>query len=320
MTRKIFLLGGLAFVLVVYYFTIGFSAGKEGAFYNVSHNAIWLGHEWVDEFKGREEIVTMLEGLEGRGIDTLFVHSGPLDEDGNVSNDLYPYASHFLRIGREVYPEANYQAWLGQIRSKIRLEDSAVRENVAKTAEVMVKEVGFDGIHFDIEPVWDEDDDFIDALRLTRERLPEAKISVALAEFIPKLLIWLTDERKEWANYNTEVNYQNVAKYADQIVAMVYDTGLRESWHYRFLMREQVIWLSDLLEGKELFIGVPAYEDETRDSDPKVENLENALIGVTEGLNNWRSDKSNFAGVAIYAHWEVTEEEWQIYDKYWSND
>ncbi len=315
-----FWLGILALLFLTYYLTIGFSLGRHGSFYNSGHNAVWLGHEWVGEFKSEAEIRELVERLEWAGMDTIFVHSGPLDENGLVSADLYPYAKRFLRIAKAIEPKIEYQAWLGQIRSKIRLEEVEVRENVAASALMMVEEVGFDGIHYDVEPIWDEDMEFIDVLRLTREALPEAKISVAMAEFIPKLLIRLTDDKKEWQNYNSEVNYENVAKYADQIAVMVYDTRVKTDWLYRLLMREQVIWLSDLLEGKELFVGVPAYEDETRDSDPNVENLENALRGLTDGLNNWRSDRDNFAGVAIYAFWEISDDEWEVYDKYWRHD
>lgn len=315
-----FWLGLLGLIFGLYYWTIGFSSGREGSFYNNQHNAVWLGHEWVDEFKSEAEIKDLVEKLQWAEMDTVFLHSGPLDENGAVSSDLYPYARRFLRVAKNFEPEIEYQAWLGQVRSKIYLEQEAVRQNVAQTAVKMVEEVGFDGIHFDVEPIWDEDMEFVDVLKRTREALPEAKISVAMAEFIPKLLINLTDERKEWENYNTEVNYKNVAEYADQIVVMVYDTGLKRESFYRFLMREQVIWLTNLLKGRELFVGVPAYDDETRDSDAKVENLENALIGVTNGLNNWRSRKKNFAGVAIYAFWEISDEEWEVYDKYWRHD
>lgn len=182
----------------------------------------------------------------------------------------------------------------------------------------MTRLVGFDGIHFDIEPVGDSDLDFINLLKETRETLPQGKIiSVALAEFIPNSLIWLLTDFHGFENYNTQVNYSNVAKYSDQIVVMAYDTGIKHGWLYRWLVREQTTWLSALLDGKELFVAIPAYDQQKEDFDPAVENVENGVRGIIAGLNNMRSDEENFAGVAIYPYWEIDANEWKIYEDLW---
>lgn len=313
---------GVVFTLsvLVWIFLFGISANQPGAFYNEGNNAVWMGHEWVGVYKTEAQISELVEKLKAHEIGTVFVHSGPFNSEGKVDPETYEFAVHFVDTAKRLAPDIEYQAWLGQIRSKVDLNDETVRHNMAKEAMIFTRFVGFDGVHFDIEPVWDGDSGFIEVLKESRELLgEEKKISVALAEFIPQSLIWFLENLKTFKNYNTEVNYKNVAEYADQVVVMTYDTSLKIEKLYRWLVMEQTIRVTRLLDGTEVFIGIPAYEyDEKKDwFDPDVENVENGLKGIIKGLNNFRSKEENFAGVAIYPFWEIDNEEWKTYDNIW---
>lgn len=303
-------------VLLIWIFVIGISANRPGAFFNKGHNATWIAHEWVGEQRSDEEIQGLVKSFKKYQIDTVFVHSGPFREDGSIDPETYQYAVNFIEKAKKFDNDIEYQAWLGQIRGKIDLADENVRHNMAKQSFILANLVGFDGIHFDIEPVWDEDFDFIAMLKESRGLMADdKKISVALSEFIPGTLIWITENVFEFKNFNTEVNYENVAQYADQIVVMAYDTGINKDWLYRWLVKEQTIWLTDMLEGKEVFIGIPAYDEAKEGFDPEVENVGNGLKGMVAGLNNLRSNDSNFAGSAIYPYWDIDEKEWKIYEE-----
>jgi hypothetical protein len=242
-------------------------------------------------------------------------------------------------------------AWVGQVRGKLDLGSASVRHNILNMCMIFTDMIGMDGVHYDIEPVWDDDEDFIKLLEETRaqfdgtgsgtagepvlKNIEKKKIlSVALAEFIPSSFIWFTSNVADYKNYNTEKNYLNVAEYADQIVDMVYDTGIDRDYVYRWLVKEQVIWVGDLLGGDvEFLIGIPAYGNEDGESggdaamggggaatsghNPSVENVENALLGVLNGLNDIRADEGVFTGIAVYPEWEMSEEEWGVYDGVW---
>lgn len=299
-------------------FIFGLYSSQKGSFFNNGHNAVWIGHEWVGEKKEEREIAALVSRLRKYQIDTVFVHVGPLEDTGTIDPETYKYSIGFVEKAKKFAPDIRYQAWMGQIRSKIDLENPDVRHNVAKQSMIMTQLVGFDGVHFDIEPVWDNDTDFVAMLKETREILPDEKlISVALAEFIPNSLVWMLKNHYNFENYNTQINYSNVARYADQIVVMAYDTGIKHGWLYRWLVREQTVWLSILLDGKELFVGIPAYDEYKEGFDPEVENVENGLRGIVAGLNNIRSREKNFAGVAIYPYWEMDEGEWSVYEDLW---
>ena len=272
---KIIFLGSALVVFVISWaFLIGFSSNQPGSFFNKKHNAIWIGHDWVDRDKSDAEVQELVENLKKHQIDTIFVHSGPFKEDGSIDTKTYEYAVNFVEKAKKFGPDISYQAWLGQVRNKLPLEQAEVRHNVAKQAMIFTQLVGFDGVHFDVEPVWDNDVDFIKTLKESRELMPDDKvISVALAEFIPGSLIWMLEKLHKFENYNSETNYKNVAQYANQVVVMAYDTGINKGWLYRWLIKEQTIWLTRLLDGKEVFIGIPAYEEIKEGFNPEVENI-----------------------------------------------
>ncbi len=300
-------------------FTVGLSSNQPGSAFNKGHNAIWVEHDWAGEYKSPKDIQEFVEVLEKYKIDTVFVHVGPLKTDGSIDPETYSYSINFLERARKFNDKIEYQAWIGQIRSKIDLSNESVRHNIEKQVLILSGLVGFDGIHFDIEPVWDGDLDFIETLKGSREALPKGKkISVALAEYVPESFVWLTQHLHTFENVNTDINYLNVAQYADQIVVMVYDTSIQHEWLYRWLVKEQTIWLSGLLKDKELFIGLPAYDGtNVKTFNPDVENVKNGLKGVVAGLNNIRSHEENFAGIAIYPYWEMDRDEWQALEDYW---
>jgi hypothetical protein len=317
------LIGVFVVVLImVWVFLFGISSNLPGSHFNKNHNAIWIGHQWVGEEKSREEIKQMLKDLDSRGFDTVFVHAGPFKSDGNIDPYTYRFSIDFVNQAKEMYPEMEFQAWLGQLRGRIDLADTAVRKNMVNQATIMTQMVGFDGIHYDIEPVWDNDTDFIELLRQTREAIPkDKKMSVALAEFIPNSVIWFAKPVHEFKFYNTESNYENVAKYADQVVVMTYDTSLSDSRLYKWLVQEQTIWVTRLFKGSEteVFIAIPAYDEETAAFDPEVENIKTGIEGVVSGLNNIRSNEKNFAGIAIYPYWYIDQQEWEFYKQLWQN-
>jgi len=318
---------GFAVLIVAWYFLIGIQAFNGGSYYNKGENAIWLGHEWAQEPKSDFEIYLLVDSLSSRDISNLYVHCGPIGVDGRIDPARYHQILNFVEKVKIKDPSMNVYAWLGQVRNKLDLSDVRIRRNIINTSMLFTEVADMEGIHFDIEPVWDEDKDFILLLKEASERFgSDKKISVALAEFIPNSVIWFTENIAEFENYNTEMNYLNVAKYADQIVVMVYDTGIDSRFLYKWLVKEQVVWLTSLFEDEygemegaapELLIGLPAYDEEKDGFDPFVENVGTGMAGLISGLNDIRSEDQYFTGVALYARWEMDPEEWRIYKALW---
>jgi len=321
-------------LLIVWVFFVGLRVDKNGKFYNNGHNAVWVAHEWAGETKSLHEIQDLVAKLTSHNIDTIYLHVGPLNADGGIDPETYKATAGFVENVKYQRDDLKVLAWMGQIRNKLDLSDEKVRRNILNMCTIFTKMIGMDGVHYDIEPVWDEDEDFIKLLEETREILDTGTgvmygddghkiLSVALAEFIPNSFVWWTEKISNFQNYNTEKNYLNVAKYADEIVDMVYDTGIDHDFLYKWFVKEQVIWVTDLMDDPiardtMLLIGIPAYEDVKDGFNPDVENVGNAILGLINGLNDIRSSHEKFTGIAIYPEWEIDEREWLIFDGLWN--
>ena len=309
----------LSLFLGIFYF-VGVPRFWQKFEYNKNDNAVWAGHEWIGERKTFDQIKEFVENLQKHGISNVFLHVGPILENGKIEQKSYIYSSYFLRQAKRINKDIKYQAWLGQVRGKLDLSDENILKNTANQCRIFGEFIGFDGIHFDIEPVSDDDKDFINLLKECRENMSQEKVlSVALPDIIPNSFLWYTDKIFKFNNVNSEVNYKNVAKYADQIVVMLYDTKLNSQWFYKKFVSEEVTRITSLFENKKIFFGIPAYEKGHLGFDPSVENVKNGILGVIMGLDNLRSNLDSFAGISIYPYWEISDEEWQTFDELWLN-
>ncbi len=75
-------------------------------------------------------------------------------------------------------------------------------------------------------------------------------------------------------------------------------------------------WTAQLGNHKVL-IGVPSYEDAPGTSDPQVENITNATLGVRSALEDLGGGSDSFQGIAIYANWVTDASEWQELRNTW---
>src|SRR5690606_21298437 len=82
-------------------------------------------------------------------------------------------ARDLIEAMRRHAPVVRSHAYLGQIRvvdgkGVIDLDDPAVRERVLRTDAAFL-DIGFDGIHYDFEPIYPDDEAFLTLMERTRE-------------------------------------------------------------------------------------------------------------------------------------------------------
>jgi hypothetical protein len=72
-------------------------------------------------------------------------------------------------------------------------------------------------------------------------------------------------------------------------------------------------WTRKVLEwsgSMQVFRGVPACDDEGgRYHYPRVENLENSLLGIHAALSDYIRLPDSYGGIAIYSDWEMQPDE-----------
>lgn len=271
-------------------------------------SAFWMEHSWS---RGTEnDFYFLREQIKDTNTTDLYFHVGPLGPNGELAEDLKIFVP-----GLDALDTTNY-AWIGQVRSKIDLDDPEVRQGIIDSSKWILTQ-GFDGIHVDIEPVFADDEGFYLLLEELRVQIPDTKISVAMDEWQPdllsKLLGWVVKE--EIKSYWKTKQIKRVAEQVDQLVVMTYDTRFRDPSLYKWWVEQQTIALSQIVpDGLELFIGIPAYE-EGAGIDPNAENVGTGLRGFNRGVRNIRSDIDKITGVAIYSYWEMDNSEWALIEE-----
>lgn len=317
-------------IFIGWYFVIGPKVNEPGWEYNQGKNAIWIKHDWAEKEIPEVVIRDFVKKLVEHQIQYVFVHVGPVEGNGILPTARYAQATRFLEIARAESEEVVWLAWVGQLRSKLSLEQQTTRRNVVRAAVTLTQVTGFEGIHYDIEPIFSGDNYFVKLLEETREALgKEGFISVAADEWqSERLTRWISFVlNKHSRSYWNTAYYRQISGLVNQIVVMTYDTHFDQPWLYRWWVEQQLLYVDramDSLEANptrvgltELLIGIPSYEDEKESFNPIAENVKTGLEGVINGKNNLRMKTDNFVGVAIYPMWEMDEGEWYIWDRLW---
>lgn len=291
------------------------------------HDAMWIGHAWVgwDQASGKQDKTAAdLQGLfalvRSSGIKDLFVHDGPFDLDGTLDPAKSPNARWFVEQVHENLPGVRVQAWLGQVvgTGVMHLSLPATRARIVDGVRSALA-LGFDGVHFDFEPVSDGDPDFLSVLTsahaVTAAAGAKLSVSVPQVEPLPEWRLpgnMLVGDTHWWS----ESYLHTVASHVDQVAVMAYDTSLPTAWAYRgYVARETAVALSAVPADVQLFIGVPAFHTRAWGHWDFAETMTAALRGVRLGEGGGRS--AGDFGVALYVDYAATPSDWAAYQADW---
>jgi len=287
-------------------------------------DAMWLGHAWVDGRKGPADLAALAQRVRGTGIHDLYVHAGPLEHDGSLRADAHPRAREFVESVHRELPGIRVQAWLGDIVSHgggagLRLDRAEVRERITGSA-ARVLDAGFEGVHFDFEPVWSGDAGFLTVLESTRAMTSArgVPLSVAAAQIDPLPALHtvpqaLFDHPKWWS----QRYFGKVARRVDQIAVMSYDTSMPlESLYGGYVAQQTALALEATPARVDLLMGLPAYYADSWGHRGSAETVGAAVRGVRLGLTRNALGRRSF-GVALYVDFAASERDWASYRRDW---
>lgn len=298
--------------------------------FNKGQNAIWLEHAWAGAPHRQSDIDTLAAQLTREQIAYVFVHVGPLDSDGTISDQIEPYPEMFVHEMHAQAPNIKVFAWIGQLEAAsggpadevVNLALAQTRFNIAATADRFVRHDGFDGVHYDIEPISNNNSHFLDLLIETRATLPAGSIiSVSAEKWAPNahiadMLYHAGRAGQWWTSYYLAA----VASHVDQLVVMTYDSGMPNAQAYQIFVQQETKHILAAIDTAkrppQLLIGVPTYSGDSAWFHSSAENMTSALAGVTAGLNS-STDTTDFTGVAIYRLGVTRESDWQVYERTW---
>ncbi|MFF5423226.1 MULTISPECIES: hypothetical protein [unclassified Streptomyces] len=288
-------------------------------------NAIWLGHAWVDGRRTDADLAAFAERIRGTGIRDLYVHAGPLDHDGTLRADRYPRARWLIDGVHRTMPGIRVQAWLGDILATegpvgLRLEDPRSRAAVVGSTR-QILDAGFDGVHFDLEPLHSDDAHYLSLLDdlggLTRAR--KVPLSVAAHQIDPlpgahSVLGVVSGGSEKW--WSQEF-FGQVARRVDQIAVMSYDTWMPlEGMYGGYVAQQTSLALEVTPESTDLLMGLPFFHEDDLGHHESAETVAAAVRGTRLGLGRTDPGRERF-GVALYVDFAAREEDWAAYRAGW---
>jgi len=163
---------GAAFLLYFAFAPVGDTAPHP---FNHDRNAVWLEHRWLERRQPEPAMEALLARLRAHGIAYVYPHVIPFDAAGRLPPHDREQMRAFLAAARRVAPELRVLPWIGGLRKgyrrqrpgTIELGDLAQRQRMVAEARGLVDE-GFDGVHLDVEPVDDGNDEYLALLRALR--------------------------------------------------------------------------------------------------------------------------------------------------------
>ncbi|MEU4075700.1 hypothetical protein DEJ45_12675 [Streptomyces venezuelae] len=289
-----------------------------------SKDAVWLGHAWVDGRKKDADLAAFAARIKGTGIRDLYVHAGPLEHDGTLPAARYPRAKWFVDAVHRTMPGIRVQAWLGDVLATegpngLHLEKAGSRAAVVTSAR-QILDTGFDGVHFDLEPLLSDDADYLSLLddlgKVTRPRRAQLSIAAHQIDPLPGLHTVngaLSGSEKWWS----QEFFGQVARRVDQIAVMSYDTWMPlESLYGGYVAQQTSLALEVTPETTDLLMGLPFFHEDDLGHHENAETVEAAVRGVRLGLGRTDPGRERF-GVALYVDFAAEEGDWAAYRAGW---
>ena len=290
---------------------------------DLGHNALWLGHGWLSadswfgndaekaRFREPKNIAQLARLCRENNVRDLYPHLTPTRNDGAMASSDDAQIERFLEEtnGLRVLP------WIGGRMGKhvAPLDASKSARFVASVGALMRRHPRLAGVHLNVEP-WKSDDSGM--LRL----LDDLKIAIGPGKILSASTYPPRDGLHPFKLTWSRAYYRAVAARADQIAPMFYDTSVHDAkiyqWSYARWAGAILDWTRD--SDVQIVLGAPTYGAAGPTfgpvyHDPRVETLPNALAGLHQGLNEFKTLPRNYAGVAIYCEWETDANEWRIW-------
>jgi hypothetical protein len=272
--------------------------------------------------KGPEDVGGLAAQLRGSGIRDLFVHIGPLSSNGSLDPGLRPRARWLVTAIHQASPGVRVLGWMGDLvtpEGGLNLENAPTRGRIVAAVGSVLGD-GFDGVHFDFEPVGDADPGYLALLDEAGASVHGAgrMLSVSAEQVEPVAGgRWALEAVVGHGTWWSSSYLRQVASRVDQVAVMSYDTALWSASAYGGFVRDETrVALAAVPRSVGLLIGVPAYHSDDLSHDAAAETVSAAIRGVRLALPaGTPTDRA--VGVALYVDYAATPADWAAYRSDW---
>jgi hypothetical protein len=284
-------------------------------------DGLWIGHKWVDGREGEASVAQLAATVKADGIKDVFVHDGPLNDDGTLPVQLDQKAAWLVATFHELAPGVRVQAWLGQEigtgSGVLDLANKATQARIVGSVRYALDVQGFDGVHFDMEPVPSGNWGYVQLLEQVHSVTTEEHkyLSISADQLEPTAgMMALGDMIAGHAHFWSAGYLHQLAGLVNEVALMDYDTWIPTSPAYAGYTRmETRIALRAMPAGVHLLIGLPAYPPNPPVHDSG-ETVPAAITGVRLALG---SGPPASVGVALYVDFAATPGDWAAYEDDW---
>lgn len=308
------------YVVLVFLCSLVFTANS---FSFPCSNGVYVSDFWTGKLSKRPNQIEFIQRLTKHNINSLFikVSSKDIKEQRNIRRSLFRFSRTFSNF--------NLYAWIGgrvcTINKKMCLDLKNKRsyKNIIGLSKA-IWHMGFKGIHLNLEPIKNDNLDFIKLLTELKRVKPRIK-HISIAGY----MLTLKDSEKELYSFRktkhevlawSRAYYKQILPLINHIVVMNYDTGIKTKKEYIDYTSLQVKNFLGTPKADNLIfnIGIPSYDiGRGKLFDKKVENISSSLEGILKGLAKAKRCPQGF-GLAIYKYSETNNSEWETFYKEWS--
>ena len=136
-------------------------------------NAVWLGTELTYAANDDQTIKDFVQRLREHEVGTVYAWVSWLQADQTWrGTDNFDAVQTFVRQFKQYYPEAQLYGWVSFPvnvgENNYRLDNVGLQQIIADFSARVTNEFGFDGVFLNVEPVWNDDGNFLALLRKVR--------------------------------------------------------------------------------------------------------------------------------------------------------
>ncbi len=309
----------IALVLIVAYLAWS-PCPSSSTVYDQGANGLWVEGRWytgVDAHTGAavctDEVDAFLDRLHKNHIRYVYVRAGRIAPSGVLEHEPSPL---FFEL-QERAPDLLFLPWISGDGERLSLDDAQWRDHFVQ-AIGRLHGCGVRGVHLNIEPIRDGDEDYVALLRLLRRQFDgEFFLSHATRRVSP----WGNECRLTAGEFWSREFYRATMAQSDQGVLMGYNTTLQTPKLYGAYLRHQteqlLAWATDMPQ-HHVVIGIPAYDKHTYLFNSFAENVPVAVRAVRAALENTDGMvRTSFEGIAVYADWHMDADEWHQIQTHW---
>ena len=300
------------------------------------NHAIWLDRAWTFGNADSSQLDTAVADMRQNGIGKVYAYASTLGVDGRwdsgIPGDSFlntrEKLAAFLQSMRQLDEAMAVYAWLeiwtyDQSADGYRLDDENLRQNIADFSQMLVGQLGFDGLMLDIKPMFSDNGDVISLIRRVRSAIGlEKPIGIAVtADLTPHNLraqnITVIAPGTMWSdNFKRRVMVS-----ADEIALSLFASYRQQPSDFVDWVAYHVETYINLLEIEtEVYASVPHFSWSSPAHNPDVETMASALDGVSQGLRRLGEEKRGLlTGVAIFADRRLSDADWSDFRANWQN-